>query len=101
MTEKQVVADCIMCIVDLLTSMGRLQFDLDADLFDRLILKAQTDDLGVAGILCRNVPASSPEAHLLLVLGRVCQGLGLRRLAGIFDVECLAVILVMSLHELD
>ena len=50
-TKFQILANGIVRIVDLLTATAGFQVDFDADVINGHSLQAQTNDLGVAGVL--------------------------------------------------
>ena len=65
--KSQILTDGIMCIVDLLTATAGFQIDLDADVVNRHSLQAETDNLGVAGILLIEV---GQKLNFQLLFGR-------------------------------
>lgn len=49
--ESQIFADSVMGVVDLLATPAGLQVDFDANVINGHSLQAQTNDLGIAGVL--------------------------------------------------
>lgn len=73
MIQLQIVANCIVAIIDDLTTTAGLETDGDANLIDRHSLCAEADDLGIT----------------LVDLLKVCQHLDLNLFHGRFGLQCI------------